>query len=164
MIKGKGRFRKVNGVSHINELKDVLEKLPDNQDYNFLIYDDKANRLLPYQQYLFSVVLRYISEQLPDHPAPIGLYRYFEDMFAPLHTCTINGQTYEYTDLKGEKKNDVVNFVERINEYVLKHWGIEVPHIEDLKSVENRDLNAEVYANQEAKLAKFISSRNHNKS
>lgn len=163
MIKGKGRIRKVGGITHKDELTEALKKLPDNQEYSFLIYDEKANRLLPYQQYLFSVVLKSISEQLPEHPAPIALYRYFEDMFAPLHTCKINGQLYEYTDLKGEKKNDVVNFVERINEYVQKHWGIEVPPIEDLKAVENRDLYAEVYANQEARLARLISSRNHNK-
>ena len=47
MIKGKGRIRKICGALQKKELEEALEKLPDGENYKFLIVDDKPNRQLP---------------------------------------------------------------------------------------------------------------------
>lgn len=164
MIKGKGTFRKVAGTLQDEELKKALSKLPDNQSFEFVIVDQKDNRLLPYQIYLFNVVLKSISEQLDDHPSTEALYRYFEEKFAPPHICTIHGEKFTYFNLKGERKDDVVNFVERISEYVQKHWNIEFPDIQELKDVKVRDSYATAYLKQDIDWSNFISSRKNNKS
>lgn len=160
MIKGKGKIQKIGGVLKDNELKMALAKLPDNQDYDFLIYDHKANRLLPYLNYLFSVVLKQISDQLPNHPSTHSLYKYFEERFAPEHTCVIDGQKFSYFDLKGEKSTDFCKVVENIVEYVQKNWNITVTSREELTAPEYRDFCVKAYANLEIDWNRFISSRN----
>lgn len=160
MVKGKGTIRKVDGVLYDDELWAVCDNLPDGGEYDFLIVDTNRNRNLPRLAYLFSVVLKYISDYLPDHPATKALYRYFEDIFAPRHTCTINGLRFEYQDLKSEKPVDVDNFIERIVEYSRKEWGIRVPDKDELKDAENREFFSQAYLNQEADWSSFISSKN----
>lgn len=160
MIKGNGKLRKIGGILYDRELKESLKKLPENENYMFLIVDDKKNRNLPSLAYLFSVVLKYISDSLPDHPSTAALYRYFEDCFAPLHTCTINGEVFEYTDLKGEKQNDVGDFIERVIVYARKKWDIIVPTQEELKDPTMRETYAKAYQKQEIDWSSFISSRN----
>lgn len=150
---------KVAGHTVIDEFKRACDKLPDNNDYLFVICDDKKNKNLPYLSYLFSVVLKYISDSLPSHPGTTALYKFFEDMFAPIHTSTINGQQFEYCELKSEKASDVNDVIERIVEYALKEWGIEVPRQEDLKDPAIRELHSQAYLNQEVDWSNFISSR-----
>lgn len=159
MIRGKGKLMKVAGHTVIDEFKNACEKLPDNNDYLFVICDDKKNRNLPFLSYLFSVVLKFISDSLPDHPGTTALYRYFEDMFAPIHTVKINNEQFQYCDLKTEKSSDVNDVIERIVEYALKEWGIEVPRNEDLKDPGLRELHSQAYLNQEVDWSNFISSR-----
>lgn len=158
MIKGKGSIRKVCGRLFDDDLQKACGKLPDNQEYDFLIVDKKKNKTLPYTQYLFAVVLRYLSGVLPDHPKAIALYKYFEDMYAPIHTCTINGEQFEYCELKSEKVVDVNNFIERVVEYAQKEWGIEVPRNADLATPENRELYSQAYLNQDLDWSSVISS------
>ena len=160
MIKGKGKLRKIGGVLQILELEKDLDKLPDNQNYNYVIYDQRDNRLLPHWTYLFSVVLAQISQQLPDNPSTAALYKYFEEKFAPLHTCLINGEKYEYPNLKGEKTIDVSSFIESITEYVHQHWNITIIAEESLKDGDCRDFYVKAYTSQEVDWNKFISSKN----
>ena len=157
MIKGQGAIKKVDGVLYNDELRQVLNKLPDNQDYEFLIVDKKRNRTLPYMTYLFSVVLPQISEQLPDHPPKEALYRYFEDCFAPLYSVTINGKDYEYADLKREKTMIVSEFVEKLVDYVEKRWNMKIMSLEDLRDERNSQLYAKAYKDNDVALADFIS-------
>lgn len=159
MIKGRGKMKKVAGHLFDDELKQACDKLPDCEDYIFLIVDDKKNKNLPYLSYLFSVVLKFISDTLPDHPGTTALYKFFEDMFAPIHTCTINGEQFEYCELKSEKSSDVNNIIEKVVEYASKHWGIEVPRQDDLKTPEQRELHSQAYLNQEADWSNFLSRR-----
>lgn len=159
MIKGKGKLRKVIGHTFIDEFKKVCEKLPDNENYLFVVCDDTRNRNLPYLSYFFSVVLKYISDSLPNHPGTTALYRYFEDMFAPIHIVEINNEQFEYCDLKSEKASDVNGVIEKVVEYALKEWGIEVPRNEDLRDPEMRELHSQAYLNQEVDWSNFISSR-----
>ena len=159
MIKGKGKLRKVVGHTFIDEFKKVCEKLPDNENYLFVVCDDTRNRNLPYLSYFFSVVLKYISDSLPNHPSTTALYRYFEDMFAPIHNVEIDNEQFEYCDLKSEKASDVNGVIEKVVEYALKEWGIEVPRNEDLRDPEMRELHSQAYLNQEVDWSNFISSR-----
>ena len=157
MIK-KGKFRKFNGRLLADELKAVCDSLKDNQEYVFVIADEKKNRNLPYLTYLFSVVLKYISDTMPGHPSPIAVYKYFERKFAPVHTCTIDGEQFEYCELKSEKSIDVNNFIEMVVEYVSEKWGIEVPRNETLAKPENRELHSQAYLMQDIVWNSVISS------
>ncbi len=157
MIK-KGKFRKFNGRLLDDELKAVCDKLKDNQEFVFVIADEGKNRNLPYTTYLFSVVLKYLSDTLPEHPSPIALYKYFEKMYAPVHTCTINGAQFNYCELKSEKSIDVNNFIERVVEYASQRWGIEVPRNETLAKPENRELYSQAYLQQDIDWNSVISS------
>lgn len=162
MIK-KGKFRKFNGQLLDDELKAVYDKLPNNKEYVFVIADEGKNRNLPYLTYLFSVVLKYLSDMLPDHPSTTALYKYFEDIYAPIHTCTVNGEQFEYCELKSEKSIDVNNFIERVVEYASKNWGIEVPRNETLAKPENRELYSQAYLKQDIDWNSVISSLKNSK-
>lgn len=162
MIK-KGKFRKFNGQLLDDELKAVCDKLSDNKDYVFVIADEGKNRNLPYLTYLFSVVLKYLSDTLRGHPSPIALYKFFEGMYAPVHTCILDGKRFEYRELKSEKSIDVNNFIERVVEYASKNWGIEVPRNETLAKPENRELYSQAYLKQDIDWNSVISSLNKSK-
>lgn len=104
MIKGKGKLTKVAGHTVYDEFKAACEKLPDNDDYLFVICDNTKNRNLPFLSYFFSVVLKYISDALPDHPGTTALYKFFEDMFAPIHTSNIMASNSDIVSLNRRKQ------------------------------------------------------------
>lgn len=158
MIRAKGKLFKVAGRTLTDELDNACDRMPDGK-FRFLVVDDRRNKTLPYLSYLFSVALKYISDALPDHPGTTALYRYFEDMFAPIHTVEINGSKFEYCDLKSEKAVDVNNVVERIVDYAREKWGIEVPTKEELRDPSMVEFYSQAYLNQEVEWSNFISSR-----
>lgn len=160
MIRGKGEISKIDGQLHSERLEEACEKLPDNSEFLFVICDKTRNRNLPILSYLFSVVLKYISDSLPDHPSTTALYRYFEDMFAPIHTSNINNEQFSYCDLKSERQTDVSDVVESIIGYARDNWGIEVPSKDELKDPKLKELYAQAYLNIEADWNSIISSRN----
>ena len=110
---------------------------------------DEKNRALNKLAYLHSVVLRTIAETLaernPDEDpvSPQQLYRYFEEKFAPIHTCRINGEEFDYLDLKSEHAVDVGTVTEKIVRYAEKKLGIHIPTEEDLKKERYIQLYAE---------------------
>lgn len=159
MIKGKGKIRLVGGFLQKEELDAAISKMKDGDELDFLLTDHQNNRLLPHFTYLFSVVLKSISDQLPDHPSTKALYRYFEEKFAPRHTEMVNGQEYEYRDLKSEKTVDVNDFIESVIEYAQKSWNITVVTNEQLRNADNREFYRLAYQNQEVNWNNFISSR-----
>ena len=161
MMKAKGKFRKIGGILYDKELRQSIKDLPDNENYLFFFCDDRKNRNLPSLSYLFSVVLKYISDNLPDHPTTESLYKYFEDMFAPVHTCSINGEVFKYTDAKREKQSDFNDFIERIIDYSWREWKIDVPDNDELRDPEHREFYVQAYAQQEIDWNRFISSRNN---
>lgn len=158
MIRGKGKLTKVAGNCFCDEFTSACEKLPDGEDYLFVITDNTKNRALPALTYLFSVVLTYVANSLSEKPSTTALYKYFEDMFAPIHTSVINGKTFEYVELKSEKVSDINDVTERIIEYVSQEWGIEVPRNETMKDPRLRELYSQAYLNQEADWSNYLSS------
>jgi hypothetical protein len=166
LIKKKGSISVVGGVPDLTELNEALGKLKDG-DYMFVIAKtDEKNRALNKLAYLHSVVLRTIAEKLaernPDEDpvSPQELYRYFEEKFAPIHTCRINGEEFDYLDLKSEHAVDVGTVTEKIVRYAEKKLGIHIPTEEDLNTEPYFQLYAEAYLNQwKGYWSEFLSRR-----
>lgn len=146
MIKYKGTFEVHEEGAQLQEPYDFLDSLPVGE-YQILVYDMKKNRSLPQLKYLFGVVLRLISQELPSKPPINILYRYFETIYAPLRSYTIEGRNYEYRDLKNEKAIEVDNVIQRIIHHAKTKWGIEIPDRDLLKTPEAVELYTE--ANEE---------------
>lgn len=108
-------------------------------------------------KYLFGIVLKAISDDLPDHPPVDSLYRYFEEVYAPMHTCNIHGEKYEYFDLKNEKSIEVNDVIEKIIRHAETEWGITgILTRDELKAPEAKELYAEAYASQWENLSRKI--------
>lgn len=129
----------------IQGLVDDTRGLPDG-NYNYLIFDNKRNRPLPQLKYLFGVVLKSISDALPGHPPVDALYRYFEEAFAPIHSCIICGEKFEYFDLKSETSTEVDDVIQRIIHHAKTQLGIEIPDKESMKMPEAKELYTDAYA------------------
>ena len=144
MIVRKGTLEVHEDGVHIEEMLKFVDGLPTGK-YDYLLVDDKKNRSLPQLKYLFGVVLKTISREHPDHPPVIALYRYFEDMYASMHTCIIDGERFEYLDLKNEKSTEVDDVIQKIIHYAENSWNIKVPTKEELKTAEAKALYADAY-------------------
>lgn len=145
MIKDKGIIVKENGYADSNELLDSIENLPDGE-FGYLIFEKKKSKALPQLKYLFGYLLKEISEQLPDHPPVDALYRYFEDIFAPLHVCTINGEEYEFFNLKNEKSIEMNDVIAKIIRHAKREWGIDLKTSTQLNAPEATEVHANAYA------------------
>lgn len=155
MIKKKGIIEVREGCADTQELLDSVDDLPDGE-FGFLIFDKQKNRSLPQLKYLFGVVLKTISDSLPNHPPIDALYRYFEEVYAPIHTCNIQGEKYEYFDLKNEKSIEMDDVIEKIIHHATTQWNISIPTKEELKEAEARELYAEAYADMWKNLSRKI--------
>ena len=144
MIKSRGTLSVHNKSADFRELIDSVGTLPDGE-YDYLIYDRFKNHSLPQLKYLCGVVLKTISDNLPEHPPVAALYRWFEQAFAPIHTCTIDGQQYDYVDLKNERSSEMAYVIDRIIQHARLEWGISIPDRDILKAPEARSLYAEAY-------------------
>lgn len=167
MIKKKGSIRVVGGVPDLTELNEALGKLKDGEYMFVFAKTDEKNRALNKLAYLHSVVLRTIAEKLaernPDEEpvSPQQLYRYYEEKFAPIHTCMINGEKFEYFDLKSEHAVDVGEVIEKISRYAEKKLGIHIPTEEELNTEPYFQTYAEAYMNQwKGYWSEFLSRRN----
>ena len=126
----------------------AIEKLKDG-DYTVLILDDTKNKSLPQLKYLFGVVLKRVSDQLPTHPPVDALYRYFEEVYAPIHICNLpGGEKFEYFSLKNEKASEMNEIIERIIHHVTTKWGIEIESRDSMKLPEAKELWAGAYTEQ----------------
>lgn len=145
MIKKKGIINVYEGSADINELQGAVDSLPDGE-FGFLIYDNSKNRSLPQLKYLFGVVLKTISEKLDSHPTPGALYRYFEEVYAPIHKSNIQGEEFEYFDLKNEKSIELDSVIEMIIQHAADQWGITIPTREEIREAQACEPYAEAYA------------------
>lgn len=146
MIKKKGIIKIYdNDDADFKELNDSVDGLP-NGEYGFLIYDNSKNRALPQLKYLFGVVLKTISEKMESHPSPEALYRWFEELYAPIHTSYIEGEKFEYFDLKNEKSIELDNVINMIIRHAAERWNISVPSREEMRESQAREPYAEAYA------------------
>lgn len=144
MIKSKGSFEIHDYETFPKELVKTVESLPEGK-YNYIVYDDKKNPALPQLKYLFGVVLQTISNNLPTHPPVDALYRYFEELYAPVHTCIINGQLFDYFDLKAEKSIEMNNVINDIIHHATSQWGITIEERDTLKAPEAAEVYMDAY-------------------
>ena len=147
MIRNKGILNICDGYAQTRELKDALNNLPDGE-YGYLLFDKERNKVLPLLKYLFGIVLKTISDNLPDKPSADQLYRYFEDIYAPVRTCCINGQNFDYYDLKNESTKEVNDFIERVINHAKDEFGIStvIPKRDELKAPEAKEAYTDAYA------------------
>lgn len=155
MIKSKGIIMVQGDYADMKEFKDSLDNLPDGE-YGYLLFDKQKNRSLPQLKYLFGVVLKTISENLPDHPSIDALYRYFEEIYAPIHTCYINGEKYEYFDLKNEKSIEMDDVIEKIIHHATNQWNISILSKEEIKASEAREPYMDAYSEMWKNLSRKI--------
>jgi hypothetical protein len=144
MIKKKGVIEVHNDNADKKELLDSVDSLPDG-DYEYLIYDRQKNRNLPQLKYLCGVALKTISDELPGHPPVNALYRYFEELYAPIRTVIIKGEKYEYFDLKTEKSIEMNGVIEKIIHHAASQWEITVPSPDDMRAPEAREAYMDAY-------------------
>ena len=144
MIVKKGVVEVHEDGVHMEEMLRFVDGLPTGK-YDYILVDDSKNRSLPQLKYLFGVVLKTISRELPGNPPVNALYRFFEDTYAPIHTCTIHGEKFEYLDLKNEKSTEVDDVIQRIIRHAEKEWGIRIPTKEELQAAPAKALYAEAY-------------------
>ena len=148
MLHGQARLIVQDNKAAKQEIELAIGNLKDG-DYTILIMDDTKNKSLPQLKYLFGVVLKTISEQLPTHPPVDALYRYFEEIYAPIHVCDLpGGEKYEYFNLKNEKASEMNEVIERIIHHVNTEWGIKVMLKDKTKMPEAKELWAGAYTEQ----------------
>lgn len=111
-IKTKGIISIIDGEPSLNEFNENLTKLPDGE-YGFMLFDKEKNKVLPQLKYLNGIVLKKISDEHPDHPSVSALYRYFEELYAPILSCELDNETYEYFDLKRAKSSEMNDVIEK---------------------------------------------------
>lgn len=146
-IRSKGIVTINDGDVDLNEFKESLYDLSDGE-YGFLIFDKEKNKTLPQLKYLNGVVLKRISEELPRHPGISALYRYFEELYAPILKDEIDGETYEYFDLKSTKSSEMNEVIEKIIHHAKTKWNIEIITRDELKLPSASEPYADAYANQ----------------
>lgn len=145
MIKIKGVVEVREHNADIQGIKDLMDKLPDG-DYAVFALDNNKNRPLPHLKYLFGVVLKTISDNLPGNPPTDALYRYFEQKLAPKHTCHIQGETFSYSDLRNESSNEMNAVIEDIVHFAKLKWNIDIASKSDLMPPSAKGDYAEAYA------------------
>lgn len=148
MLHGQARLIVQDGKAATEATNLAFGNLKDG-DYTVLIMDDTRNRSLPQLKYLFGVVLKTISEELPTHPPVDALYRYFEEIYAPIHTCDLpGGERYEYFSLKNEKASEMNEVIESIIHHANTEWGIKVEPKDATRLPEAKELWAGAYTEQ----------------
>lgn len=157
MIRAKGIIEVREGCADTDELLDSVDELP-NGEYGYLLFDKKKNRSLPQLKFLFGYVLKTLSEELEGHPEPKALYRYFEEIYAPIHSCKIPGEDKEYTyfDLKNEKATEMDFVIEKIIHHAMSEWKIDLLSRDRLKAAEAQEAFAGAYAETWENLSRKI--------
>lgn len=160
MIKKRGSFEVYKERADLEELIDSIDELPEGE-YEYILIDKKKNRSLPQLKYLFGVVLKTISDGLPNHPTVDALYRYFEEVYAPIHVCEIDGEKFEYFDLKNENSTEVDIVIQQIVRHAAKQWGIKILERDFLKTPEARELYVDANYDLWKRISENSSSTQH---
>lgn len=147
MIRSKGIVEVHDDYVDTSELLEAVDVLP-NGEYGYLLFDKNKNRSLPQLKFLFGYILKTLSEELEGHPEPEALYSYFEELYAPIHSCKIPGEAYifEYFDLKNEPATEMDFVINKIIHHAKTEWGIDLLTREGLKAAEAAELYAGAYA------------------
>ena len=157
MIRAKGIVEVREGYADTDELLDSVDLLP-NGEYGYLLFDKQKNRSLPQLKFLFGYLLKTLSEELNGHPEPEALYRYFEELYAPIHVCNIPGEAeqYQYFDLKNENAAEMDFVIEKIIHHAKSEWNVDLLTRDALKASEAQAPYADAYADTWKNLSRKI--------
>lgn len=157
MIRAKGIVEVREGCADTDELLDSVDLLPSGE-YGYLLFDKQKNRSLPQLKFLFGYLLKTLSEELEEHPKPEALYRYFEELYAPIHVCNIPGEAkpYEYFDLKNEPATEMDFVIEKIIHHAKSEWNISLLSRGEIKASEAQEPYAGAYAETWKNLSRKI--------
>ena len=157
MIRAKGIIQVHNGYADTDELLDSVDELPDGE-FGYLLFDKQKNRSLPQLKFLFGYLLKTLSEELPGNPSSEALYSYFEEIYAPIHSCKIPGEEeeFEYFDLKNEPAAEMDFVIQKIIHHAMSEWNIDLISRDRLKSAEAAEAYAGAYADQWKNLSRKI--------
>lgn len=157
MIRAKGVIDIHDGYADTSELLDSVDFLP-NGEYGYLLFDKQKSRSLPQLKFLFGYVLKTLNEKLEGHPEPEALYRYFEELYAPIRVCNIPGEDeqYEYFDLKNEPAAEMDFVINKIIHHAKTEWGIDLLTNGAIKASEAQELYAGAYAETWKNLSRKI--------
>ncbi|RKU69523.1 hypothetical protein DWW91_11030 [Parabacteroides sp. AF17-3] len=129
------------------ELQREIRRLPDGE-YSFFICDKKPNKTLPRMKYLYAVVLKTISDELPDHPKVEVLYRKFEKMFAPTRTTRLFKNEFSYQDLKNCTSTELDEVIQKIIWFASENLSIKVMERLDFRPSEVTEAYVGAYNEQ----------------
>lgn len=155
MIKEKGGFVVQHGRIDTQEMSASLHRLPDG-DYEYWLIGQGKLPLLPQLKYLNGIVLKTISDSLPEHPSVGALYRYFEKLYAPVRSCQINGDTFEYRDLKSEKSVEMDDVISLIVHHAKVVWGINIPGRGEVSEAGDREPYMDAYYDDWKRISTLI--------
>lgn len=99
-------------------------------------------------KYLYAVVLKTISEELPEHPKVEVLYRKFEKMFAPTRTTKLFKNEFSYQDLKNCSSSELDEVIQKIIWFASENLGIEVMQRLDFRPSEVTEAYVGAYNEQ----------------
>lgn len=131
-IKSKGIIQIEGLAPDLAELNRCLSELEDGE-YAFYLCDKKTNKVLPRLKYLFGVVLKTLSDELPEHPPIDALYKYFEKRFAPVKEVELFGEVFGYQDLKNCTSIEMDKVVTEIVHYAKTKYGVNIFSRQELK-------------------------------
>ena len=139
----------------LSELQREVRRLPDGE-YAFYLCDKTPNNALPRLKYLYGVVLKTISEELPDHPKVEVLYRKFEKMFAPMRETKLFKNEFSYQDLKNCSSAELDDVIQKIIWFASENLGIEIMKRLDFKQIEATEAYVGAYNDQWADYSRKI--------
>lgn len=148
-IKFKTTVDRRNSCDEIDKIENILKELKEDETLHVVVFSDvKPNPALPQLKYLNGIVLKTISDGLPDHPPVAAIYSYFEEMFAPILEHEIAGKKYPYFDLKKCKVADMDTVIDKIIKFANTEWNIDVLTKIEVRKPEASVAYINAYTNQ----------------
>lgn len=132
------------------EANEFLSKLGflDKGDYGFIIFDKEENPMLPMMRYIHSILIKNIHKKLRQQGykvTEIGLYRFFEQKFAPEITEQVGDEMITYQNMKGLKTKELSDIADKIVEFG-NRIGVTFPTRREMKTKRYNDKYVELYS------------------
>lgn len=146
MLRLRATFEKINGKV-LFDGPDPFKKLKDGE-YSFLCFDQSANRELPIKKYLFGVLLPQVQSQLTQRLSIDQLFEYFVHTLVKGQSVQVDMEWVEYKSMRTASKEQWIEFVDNIKNYVKQKWNIDIIESEEVCKSEAVELWANAYTEQ----------------
>lgn len=139
-IKTKGEIEVIDG--HSDDLQELIKDL-HNGKYKFYICDNKKNRSLSQNKYLFGVVLKVIASETGEDVN--RLYKYFEQKYSEPIVVDMAGEEVVVFDMKRQSSQKMNEIIEKIRLWASEELNVKIPTREEMKSPECQELYVDAY-------------------